>query len=388
MDEEGLRIMFKRLADTEAPPTTVHLGRAIDKGRSIRRRRRLLAGSSTLTMSAVAGAVVALLVVPATHATGGGPATGPTASRTSASVLPAVSHSPDTSPAPVTSRAPGKPAIAPRQQFSMLVPYASFGWLPAGYVLAAKMTPYETSSRDQLYLTAWSGNSGYGLYANAAGSCSYTGARLSCAGSNLQLPVEETAPTVNGRPAVWLQSGYLGWEYAPDSWALLNWPQQGSSSVPGPSEEAAVMRIASTVQFGDTTPVEFPYTMAGLGAGWTLSSAEFTQRASRMLVVVMNWRNGGTLLQIVVMPETPGDECPAVTGTARHVTLDGASAILEGAGSAMASVCAADVRGWTVSVSLQPGTGASTAGGGVLGYARALRLLTAEPADWTTTSPS
>jgi hypothetical protein len=185
-------------------------------------------------------------------------------------------------------------------------------------------------------------------------------------------------------------SAGTSWQYAPGAWAVLGWGA-GMPAVPGASEEAVVMHVATTVRYGGSTPLEFPYRMPKPSARWAFYQIEFTERSGRNLALVTNWtersaRAGGPMLQVVVMPEIPGDTCPAVNATERQVTLDGTSAVLEDLGGRPGSpdVCAADVKGWTVGVGVlgpgKPTLSLST----VMDYARALRLHTADPAGWTT----
>lgn len=357
MDETDVRTMLRGLADTVDGSARIDLPLAAEQGRRSRHWRRLRISGSLLAMGAAIGVIAAVLVVPGDRTAG---------------VTPAA-------PAPLSAPA----------AFNPLALYASFGWLPTGYVRGTKGETFETSSPSQLQLFAWKGHSAMTLDVYAAGACTLARGQLSCPfGGTLQ--VAASAPKVNGRQALWLRGDVLSWQYAPDAWAVLGWGA-GAPAVPGASEEARVMHIATTVRYGQSTPLEFPYWMPKLSARWGFYLIEFTERSGRNLALVTNWQEratgaGGPMLQVVVMPEIPGDTCPAVNATERQVTLDGASAVLEDLGGTPGNpdVCAADVHGWTVQVGVvaygKPPLSLSTA----MDYARALRLHTADPAEWTT----
>jgi hypothetical protein len=357
MDEADVRTMLRGLADTMEGSARIDLPLAARQGRRSRHWRRMRISGSVLAMGAAIGVIAAVLVVPG-HRTAG--------------------------VAPAAPASPSAPA-----EFNPLVQYASFGWLPPGYVRGTKGQTFETSAPSQLQLFAWKGRSAMTLEVYAAGACTRARGRLSCPfGGALQ--VARTAPEVNGRQALWLRGGFLSWQYAPGAWAVLSWGT-GAQAVPAAREEATVMHIAAAVRYGGSKPLEFPYWMPKPSARWEFYLIEFTERSGRDLALVTNWKErgagmGGPMLQVVVMPEIPGDTCPAVNATERQVTLDGASAVLEDLGGRPGNpdVCAADVNGWTVQVGVlvsgKPALSLST----VMDYARALRLHTADPAEWTT----
>lgn len=358
MDETDVRTMLRGLADTVDGPARIDLPLAARQGRHSRHWRRTRISGSLLAMAAAIGLIAAVVVLPG-HRTVG--------------VTPAA-------PAPLSAPA----------AFNPLVLYASFGWLPPGYVRGTKGETFETSGPSQLELFAWKGRSGMTLDVYAAGACTEARGLLSCPFVEGGLPVAAPAPKVNGRQALWLRGDSLSWQYAPGAWAVLGWGA-GVPAVPGASEEARIMHVATTVRYGRSTPLEFPYWMPKPPAKWGSYQIEFTERSGRNLALVTNWTEraagaGGPMLQFVVMPEIPGDTCPAVNATERRVTLDGASAVLEDLGRTPGSpdVCAADVKGWTVAVGViaygKPAFSLST----VMDYAKALHLHTADPAEWTT----
>jgi hypothetical protein len=358
MDETDVRTMLRGLADTVDGSARIDLPLAAQQGRRSRRWRQMRISGSLLAMGAAIGLIAAVLVVPGHRPVG---------------VAPAV-------PAPLSAPA----------AFNPLVLYASFGWLPTGYVRGTKGQTFDSSGPSQLELFAWKGHSPMTLEVYPAGACTLARGSLSCPFVKGGLPVAGSAPKVNGRQALWLRGDFLSWQYAPGAWSVLDWGA-GVPAVPGASEEATVMHVATTVRYGESTPLEFPYWMPRPPAKWGSYQIEFTERSGRNLALVTNWTErpaaaGGPMLQVVVMPEIPGDTCPAVNATERRVTLDGASAVLEDLGGTPGNpdVCAADVKGWTVGVGVvaygKPTLSLST----VMDYARALRLHTADPAEWTT----
>ena len=171
MTEPQVRALFNQIADGEEAPSRVDTQLALRRGRSRLRWRRACAASAPV-LAAAAVAVVALAVA----AGPGRPGTGPAA----------------TGPA------------APRQ-FNPLIPYVSFGWLPAGQSPSQGVT-----SREQVAIVSAdaSSNPGWDVSVYARGQCHLTGSGqgLKCAG---QTPLErvtarfsESAPAVDGHTCV------------------------------------------------------------------------------------------------------------------------------------------------------------------------------------------
>ena len=101
MTEPQVRALFNQIADGEAAPSRVDTQLALRRGRARLRWRRACVASAPV-LAAAAVAVVALAVAAGPGRPGAGPAaTGPAAPR----------------------------------QFNPLIPYVSFGWLPAGQSL-------------------------------------------------------------------------------------------------------------------------------------------------------------------------------------------------------------------------------------------------------------
>jgi len=354
MDETDLRTMLRGLADTVDGSAGIDLPLAAKQGLRGRHRRRLRIGGSVLAMAAATGLIAAVLAVPG-HRTAG--------------VAPAVPAAP-----------------APPARFNSLVLYASFGWVPPGYTRVMPGEPSGISGPARLVLLTYHGSNRLSLAIYPAGACTRTSAQLSCPQNVLR--VVQAAPKVNGRQALWLQDKILAWQYAPGAWAMLS-VGPGARVVLAPGEAAILRHIAATVRYGQSTPLEFPYWMPKPSASWQLSGVEFTERAGRALAVTTTWQRGAalasSLLNVEVTPQFRGS-CPAVNTTRQRVTLDGASAILADIDGppAIPDVCAADVHGWTVAVDVVAETKTTVSLSTVLGYARALRLRTSDPAQWTT----
>ena len=102
MTEPQVRALFNQIADGEAAPSRVDTQLALRRGRARLRWRRACVASAPV-LAAAAVAVVALAVAAGPGGSGAGPAAaGPAAPR----------------------------------QFNPLIPYVSFGWLPAGQSLS------------------------------------------------------------------------------------------------------------------------------------------------------------------------------------------------------------------------------------------------------------
>src|SRR6266516_6440120 len=191
MTESQVRALFKQIADDEAGPSRVDIPLALRRGRArLRWRRACVAGGSVLAAAAVAALAVAV---------------GP--------VRPG--------PGPVAAG----PA-APRQ-FNPLVPYVSFGWLPAGESLnQGGIRPTES------YMAAGHLGPEWALDVYARGQCHLTGSAsgLNCPLSTLH--IRRRAPDVAGHRAFWTGPGPgIAWQYARGGWAAMTIPAPNLSAV-------------------------------------------------------------------------------------------------------------------------------------------------------------
>lgn len=256
MDENKLRSALRVIASDPEPPTTVDVAAARRRGHRRQQARRVV------VPVAVALAVAAAVIVPVTQFRG----------------------APDPSPA-VPTQAPST--------FNALVPYAAFGWLPAGFsesrVPASNFAYALTSQTRLLIRTAYAPDSrSVRLYVNPRGACRVAAAPNGLVGGDTCGNGRGQAgqvPPVNGRPARPLRDG-IAWEYAPDAWAVLTTvPLQGPGGKKLPAlTPAQLHQIASHVLFGQRRPIFFPFRLTGgLPTGWQVSEVEFRVSGNRLI---------------------------------------------------------------------------------------------------------
>jgi hypothetical protein len=309
MDENAVRsLLMVAASDEDAPPCEISIPLARSRAhRRLRLRRVYLPGAAP-----VAAAVAVTLVLTLSSVLGGAP--GPSALGT------------------VRPRA-ASPAVAPRV-FNPLVPYASFGWLPAGFSAQASagVTDQATSRAVTLQAAAPATDGRLvQVSVDAAGSCRIepTSVAMPKAAGDPEAPTRtlsctdpsagagnrfaelaSAGPDVNGTPSYWTPEGALEWQYAPGAWAeampmdnpacyapgaaactgVAGWVSRPASLVfarsrfPGaklgavrPEVQSAasktlLLEIAAGLQYGDTTPLVFGFELAGLPAGWLVAS--------------------------------------------------------------------------------------------------------------------
>jgi hypothetical protein len=258
-----------------------------------------LGGSALL--AAAAAAAVALLVVPAQRP--GHQATGSTA-------------------------APAR--------FNVLVPYASFGWLPPGFQEGAAGGTMPASTPVGLGLVAVSCSAFIDLQVYPAGPCHVAGKALLCSTYNTMNAVLSRGPDVNGHRAYWLTGAGLAWEYAPGAWSMLGWTHANVPWPPTGKERATVLGVAAGVRYGQTTPIRFPYWFSGLPAAWRVSEVDYTPLAGQPVVQTLHLDDEPVAdadrarvddLQVSASPAAHSDwSCPR--GAGQHVTVDGVAAVL------------------------------------------------------------
>lgn len=362
MDEAAARTLLSRLADTEPPPARIDLDAAMAAGRRRRRWRRLRAGGSVLL---AAGAAVAVIVAPLT-----GPAQRP-------------GH-----------QAAGGPAAA--GQFSVLAPYASFGWLPPGFTEGAAGGTTPRTSPEELLLVAAGHDASIELLAYPAGICHLSKRVLACSAYNTASPVGSRAPDVRGHQAYWLKGAALAWEYSPGAWAQLNWTDATLPWPPTGTVRTAVLRTAAGVRYGQTTPLRFPYWISGLPKAWHIAEVEYTLPAGRPVPLWLHL--GDRPGDSVGLPRADNVQVYATRAADRswscapgqHVTVDGVTAILYASPTAAREqvICVPDWHGLRVEVVLSARRDAPapdpTGPHGVLEYARMLHPLGPDAANWTT----
>jgi hypothetical protein len=362
MDETRVRGLLELAAAGQELPSRVDVELARSRGRrKLRWRRAGLAGASA---AAVVAVIVAAAVVP-----GSGGA------------------------APGRGRAAEAHAqvIAPRQ-FSLVSPYAAFGWLPPGDSLAGG-----TLSPNNVYLTAGP-HSAWALSVYTAGFCNLTTEQvlrqlgqsrqpqLNCANSagGAVYPVTSVATAqVDGHTAFWTAKHvYLIWQYARHGWAALE-----------PSRSAAArtaIKVASEVSYGAAgSPVEYPAQLVSMPTGWTLAYVHFAAdsgvlRASEYQLTGTG--PGADSPMLTTDPATPDSSCYYYPGgQSTRQTINGYRVTVNHLPAPQGSVptqqvCAPNADGLMVFVSTY---GRHASPNAISIFRRHMRLLGTDPAGWT-----
>jgi len=410
MDEAGARALLERLAADETP-SHVDITAARAMGHRWRRRRRIALSATSLTAVAAATAVALSGVIPLA-------AEGAAAGRA----------------ASASRRAP----VTPQPTFNVLVPYASFGWLPAGFSLStgANMAGGVLATRQRLDMEAGSPATGHLLEVEvwAAGACQlrnhmsasqvkpgyppdYYSARYPrrLAGACAGMPLAAAAPPVAGDPAFWTPTGGLAWEYAPGSWAHMA-PRYATSSghsgsglwryranigwragvklaghpatVQSAHTRALLLKVAAGVRYGGTTPVPFGFRLTGLPGSWQPQQAMYTTSGGRLVGSSLTETSAGSPYNLYVAVS------PAGSLAAGSRPCDGPPPSAPKAQSLARilgpSMCKASYRGMTVRIGLMPGKklwrkrSRPSPPFTPVSVFRHLRLLGPDPASWTT----
>jgi hypothetical protein len=411
-DEAAVRNLLDQVATDQAPPSRVDVDLARRRGRRLRRLRRVYLPGAAPVAAAAAVAVIAALTA-------------------SLSGPPAQVHHP-------ASGHQHTAQIAPPRRFSLLTPYAGFGWLPAGFSLGDQ---YDQSATE-LDMTATaplSDGRALMLTVDAAGQCRLTGREfltlmrmryrfphtLTCGP-----PLSGRAPDVNGAPAYWSAlHGSLVWEYGRNAWATLSPMPNGAICVhcaayprlrgwyyvlpknghPAEPQSAAarrmLLKIAAAVRFGTSPPVYYGFRLSGLPASWQPlgagSLSSFAVIDGRL--VNEGWSAGPavdpTALGVSVWPARHSEfRCKAYPGQTSYVTVDGSSMLLrtiDEPGKHVQYLCAQNFRGLGVFINLDrsvPGTNDrplpdAAEVGGVLTVFRHLHLLGPDVAAWPAQQP-
>jgi hypothetical protein len=416
LDEAAVRDLLGLVATDEAPPSRIDVDFARRQGRRRRRLRRVyLPGAAPLA----AAAAVALIA-------------GLTASLSGPGVP---SHKPPASRGGRTAQ------IAAPRQFSLLYPYASLGWLPAGFSAAGPDNQMSQSATELDVTATAPASDGRALMLRVdAASCRVTGNGAQAyvrtrdqyphASDCFGDPLSSRAPDVNGAPAYWTAlHGSLVWEYGRNAWAILNpmpnpaicvhcaphprltgWyyvaPKNGHPAVPqSAAARQLLLKIASAVRFGTKPAVYYGFTLSSLPPSWRPFRAgdisNFGSIDGRL--VSEGWSAGPAddpeALGISVWPATPGSHpCKYFAGQSSYLTLDGARALLrtiDEPDKHVQVLCAPDFRGLQVSISLDqnvPGTSdrpLPDAGkvGGVVSVFQHVHLYGGDVASWPAQLP-
>jgi hypothetical protein len=317
MDDSTMRTILRDIAETGEPPEPAP---RIDINRACRRGRRRLWARRVAPLAA--GAVAAaLLTVP--HALTGLAAPGQASLNQQPPAASAASPSALTAPA----------------EFNPLVPYATFGWLPAGFSTSAGVAAdgQFSAGQDVVSLDAVapaSGGRDLSLTVAARDACPATVTSLWQAAKKQKMVtcpitgfVTGAAPDIDGRPAFWIDDGWLAWQYAPGAWATLrslgdsgtggtgsamssamssaispamsSAPsaaasaaakiyaeeiRRGKVSPPSSATRALLVQVASRVRYDQQQAIKFPFALTGpLPPGWHVNSATYAISRGQLL---------------------------------------------------------------------------------------------------------
>ena len=360
MIESQIRALFAELADGEPAAPPVDIPQLRRRGRArLRRRRAWVAGTSVLATVAVLALGVGPLRLGSNPPTGG--------------------------------------PVAPRQ-FNPLVPYVSFGWLPAGNSTVAGDTAPDmmalVAGRKLFSLPDWN------LNVYAADQCHLTGQprALKCstpALEGLTARITGPAPAVRGHRAYWA-GPYLVWQYARGGWAWLlpptSYSPEGSSAASREVGRRNAVKIAAHVRYGAATPpLKFAVQLTRLPSHWRVGSVFYQPgagvlQATRLALSTGNpdlGADGGLQYQTNLPWFTTIERAPAhgnLCGRGRPETVNGYQVVVTQRGDTQ-SLCAANADGLALYIG-QRGAHPPISVPELFGDH--LRLLGANPANWTT----
>jgi hypothetical protein len=403
VDDNSVITLLASITDPAEPASRVSIAAALRRGR---RQRLLQVGASALAVAAVAAAVAVPGVILSGNTGRSQPSAFPSSSATRS-----VKH-------------PAMPASAPAT-FNVLVPYAAFGWLPAGYSEAnIPLSSFGllNSAPTEVDLTAVAANgTTVGLAVNARGACAGT------PGSCAHGPASARAPDVNGRPAWWILGGRgITWQYAPGAWADLHiiTVLQGPGTALGRKEAARdrglraaadkrvawqtpapaatrdlVLKIADAVKYAQHTPLLFDVRLASrLPAGWSLQEMGFHVVDKRLLADGLNVGPAADTSALGISVTKPlGYGCNYVSGQSSYVTRYGVNweyrVMDDGIAKNVEMLCSMQpIDGLDVNIYLDMAPEEAGAAplpgsyqlGGAFGVYTRLHLLGLNPASWTT----
>jgi hypothetical protein len=416
MNENNLRALLHDIADRPEPAQKIDIDRARRRG-----LRRLWARRAALPV-AVAAALALAFVIPETLTS---------AAPGHSSVVSGASASATAKPVQPKQKSKATQATVPSPDgyLNPLVPYAAFGDLPPGYAL--DITPSAihdgfVSTVDNLTITATQAGGGdfiqlsvmpkggcYGLLGGIPGWSATQDQQARC--SELTGQASGQAPAVRGRIAFWGNGDTaLAWQYAPDSWAVLQ--AQGSGDTPFPATKAKTLlpHLAASVRFGQAKAIVFPFKLPGaVPADWHPVSATYTVSAAGEYLAneldVAPYADyeahgvTGLIIDAGEMAGVNGNTC-AITpgageGSVAHVRKDGVWWVLQSPPSAgqKASLPPGLPDHDATACNLQPDNGLyafadlklDTTGaariGGILSVFRHLSILGADQAAWSST---
>jgi hypothetical protein len=413
MDENGVRLIFREMAEDELPPVRVNVGLARLRGRRRLRLRRIYARGLVPVAAAAAVALIAGL----TQAFSG--------QQTAA------------------TQAGNGLGVAPRA-FSLAQPYVTWGWLPSVMTMDGERNVQSTQGEiitavgkgDRMYINLQ-------LQVTAARVCkvvrstppvvsptSALGARanrdliaawirehpdwrhprpalfLECRHTGDVVQLTGKAPAVDGGAAYWAADGNLVWEYARYGWAWLE-ENSLSSDHSKLSANAQLRKIAATLR-RNSERFRYGFAWRGAPADWSATAPPggvyFTVIDGRPAPLALDFgpaSDAGAPLQIGAIPpaDRPAQFACSVwiaDADARSITLDGTKATLvtvnnRKSGQHYQALCDPHIDGVGLQIVLYrngmgddvPVPGVASLGG-VLGVFHHLRLLGPDAQNWTT----
>jgi hypothetical protein len=248
MLENDLRDMFQWEAEAGQPLARISFPLARKRAQALRRRRAASIGGPLVA----AAAAVAIGLA--------------------AAAVPSRSHAPHP-PVPAVQVAP--------QRFDPLTPYVTADWHPYR-VRATQVMTWPTAvqilSRGGTPISGVSlyaiGGPGTNIVVYAAGQCRLTGARLSCgsaaAGTSAVATLNERAPDVGRRAAYWVtvSSAELALNGGDHSVVAFRYARGGWALVETTGNPSAVVRVAASLRYGQSSHLRFPAQLTGLPAAW------------------------------------------------------------------------------------------------------------------------
>ena len=319
------------------------------------------------------------------------------------------------------------PASAPAM-FNVLVPYAAFGWLPAGYSEANIPLSFGdllNSGPTEVDRAAAATNGAMVTLKVYSRAACVTGAVADCPPAKT---ASGKAPDVNGRPAFWILDGQgIAWEYAPGAWAdvrisagsplaaALLAGDEGArlrrlllrsaahrrafSHTPAPAgTRNLVLKIADAVKYAQHTPLVFDLRLTSpLPAGWSLQEVNFYVVDGRLLADGLTAGPAADTTALWISATKPlGYGCSYTSGQTSYVTRYGVNwayrVLDDGIAKNVEMLCSMQpIDGLVVNISLDMAPEEAGAAplpgsyqlGGAFGVYTRLHLLGLNPADWT-----
>lgn len=309
---------------------------------------------------------------------------------------------------PVAGRAPAG-AVGSRtvpHRFNPLVPYAGFGWLPAGRHVTSVMT---AAAAETVEVGGEGAKSFVGLRVYLPGRCNHSSGQilallrrhrhpqLACtlnwgggqgANPTLTNTVAAVAGPVNGHPAFWVRpvcnthqcdpgafrpgGSILVWSYAPDGWATL--------AARNRTQAAA---IAAKIRYGAgaSQPIKFPAQLTRVPANWQVPVVQSAPAAG--VLAAQQWAAGDAASAPSLIIGPPGQNampCQLQPASAvRRQIINGYHVVTTTTGQG-SQICATNADGLRVYVF----TGAGVTPDAIAIFAHHLRLLGTNTARWTT----